>query len=191
MDFFDYSNKLKPEAGRLLLSEPYLSDPNFERTIILLCEHNEEGSVGFVLNKPSLSKLNELINDLSELENVLCIGGPVQQDTLHFLHQCPDIDGAIEVGDNIYWGGEFAQLIGKIESQQIESSDIKFFIGYSGWSPGQLDEEIKLNSWIVSNLASSELVFETPVEEMWRLTLKKMGGRFSMYSNYPVDPSMN
>lgn len=191
MDFFDYSNKLKPEAGRLLISEPYLSDPNFERTIILLCEHNEEGSVGFVLNKPSLSKLNELINDLSDLENVLCIGGPVQQDTLHFLHQCGDIEGAIEVGDNIYWGGEFEQLIGKIETQQIESSEIKFFIGYSGWSPGQLEEEIKLNSWIVSNLASSELIFETPVEEMWRLTLRKMGGRFSMYSNYPVDPSMN
>ncbi|MBS1507614.1 MAG: YqgE/AlgH family protein [Bacteroidetes bacterium] len=191
MDFFDYSNKLKPEAGRLLISEPYLSDPNFERTIILLCEHNEEGSVGFVLNKPSLSKLNELINDLSDLENVLCIGGPVQQDTLHFLHQCGDIEGAIEVGDNIYWGGEFEQLIGKIETQQIESSEIKFFVGYSGWSPGQLEEEIKLNSWIVSNLASSELIFETPVEEMWRLTLRKMGGRFSMYSNYPVDPSMN
>lgn len=191
MDFFDYSNKLKPEAGRLLISEPYLSDPNFERTIILLCEHNEEGSVGFVLNKPSLSKLNELINDLSEVENVLCIGGPVQQDTLHFLHQCGDIEGAIEVGDNIYWGGEFEQLIGKIETQQIESSEIKFFIGYSGWSPGQLEEEIKLNSWIVSNLVSSELIFETPVEEMWRLTLRKMGGRFSMYSNYPVDPSMN
>lgn len=191
MDFFDYSNKLKPEAGRLLISEPYLSDPNFERTIILLCEHNEEGSVGFVLNKPSLSKLNELINDLSDLENVLCIGGPVQQDTLHFLHQCPDIDGAIEVSDNIYWGGEFEQLIGKIESQQIDASEVKFFVGYSGWSPGQLEEEIKLNSWIVSNRVSSELIFETPVEEMWRLTLRKMGGRFSMYSNYPVDPTMN
>jgi putative transcriptional regulator len=191
MDFFDYSNKIKPDAGRLLISEPYLPDPNFERTIILLCEHNDSGSVGFVLNKPSLSKLNDLISDLSQMENVLCIGGPVQQDTLHFLHRCPDIDGAIEVSEGIFWGGEFEQLVDRIESQQMGVDDIKFFIGYSGWSPGQLDEEIKMNSWIVSSEVSEELIFETPVDEMWRLTLKRMGGRFSMYSNYPVDPSLN
>lgn len=194
MDFFDYANKLKPGAGRLLISEPYLPDPNFERTIILLCEHNDEGTVGFVLNKPSLSKLSELINDLKDLkhlENTVCIGGPVQQDTLHYLHRCPNIDGAIEVGEKIFWGGEFEQLIEKITNQQLRATDIKFFLGYSGWSPGQLDDEIKLKSWIVSRLVSDELIFETPVEEMWRVTLKKMGGRFSMYSNYPVDPSMN
>lgn len=191
MDFFDYSNKLKPKAGRLLVSEPYLPDPNFERTIILLCEHNEEGTVGFVLNKPSLSKLGELIKDLSSLENIVCMGGPVQQDTLHYIHRCPDIDGAIEISEKIYWGGEFEQLIAKLENRQLRHEDIKFFLGYSGWSPGQLDDEIKVNSWIVSNLVSEELIFETTEEEMWRKTLKTMGGRFSMYSNYPVDPSMN
>ncbi len=191
MDFFDYSNKLKPKAGRLLVSEPYLPDPNFERTIILLCEHNEEGTVGFVLNKPSLSKLGELIKDLSQLENIVCMGGPVQQDTLHYIHRCPHIEGAIEVSERIYWGGEFEQLIAKLESHQLSPTDIKFFLGYSGWSPGQLEEEIKVNSWIVSNLASEELLFETMEEEMWRKTLRTMGGRFSMYSNYPIDPSMN
>ncbi len=92
MDFFDYANKLKPKAGRLLVSEPYLPDPNFERTIILLCEHNTEGTVGFVLNKPSLSKLGELIKDLGQLENIVCMGGPVQQDTLHYIHRCADIE---------------------------------------------------------------------------------------------------
>ena len=191
MDFFDYSNKLKPKAGRLLVSEPYLPDPNFERTIILLCEHNEEGTVGFVLNKPSLSKLGELIKDLSSLENIVCMGGPVQQDTLHYIHRCPGVDGAVEISEKIYWGGEFEQLIAKLESHQLRHEDIKFFLGYSGWSPGQLDEEIKVNSWIVSDLVSEDLIFETTEEEMWRKTLKRMGGRFSMYSNYPVDPSMN
>ena len=191
MDFFEYANKLKPKAGRLLVSEPYLPDPNFERTIILICEHNDEGTVGFVLNKPSLSKLSELIKDLSQLENIVCMGGPVQQDTLHYIHRCAGIDGAIEISERIYWGGEFEQLIAKLETNQLEPRDIKFFLGYSGWSPSQLEEEIKVNSWIVSDLASEELIFETTEDEMWRKTLKKMGGRFSMYSNYPLDPTMN
>ncbi len=191
MDFFDYANKLKPKAGRLLVSEPYLPDPNFERTIILLCEHNDEGTVGFVLNKPSLSKLGDLIKDASQLENIVCMGGPVQQDTLHYVHRCRDIDGAIEIAEQVFWGGSFEQVIEKLESKQLRHEDIKFFLGYSGWSPGQLDEEIKVNSWIVSNFVTEELIFETTEDEMWRKTLKKMGGRFSMYSNYPVDPSMN
>jgi putative transcriptional regulator len=191
MDFFEYSNKLKPKAGRLLVSEPYLPDPNFERTIILLCEHNEEGTVGFVMNKPSLSKLGELIKDLSQLENIVCMGGPVQQDTLHYIHRCAEIEGAVEVSEQIYWGGAFEQLIEKLETHKLRPEDVKFFLGYSGWSPGQLDDEIKANSWIVSNLVSNELIFETSEQEMWKKTLKMMGGRFSMYSNYPVDPSLN
>ena len=191
MDFFDYANKLKPKAGRLLISEPFLADPNFERTIILLCEHNAEGTVGFVLNKPSLSKLSDLIVELSQLEHIVGFGGPVQQDTLHYIHRCPDIEGAVEVGEHIYWGGEFEQLIEKLDRGEARPEDVKFFLGYSGWSPDQLEEEIKVNSWIVSALTSEALVFDTPVDEMWRNTLKRMGGRFSMYSNYPVDPSMN
>jgi len=191
MDFFDFANKLKPQAGRLLVSEPYLPDPNFERTIILICEHNEDGTVGFILNKPSLSKLGDLITDLGKLQNYVGIGGPVQQDTLHFIHRHPNIDGAIEVAEKIYWGGEFEQVIEKIETNQLNSDDIKFFLGYSGWSLGQLEEEIKVNSWIVSGLVSEELIFETAEGEMWKKTLKNMGGKFSMYSNYPVDPSMN
>jgi len=191
MDFFDYTNKLKPEAGRVLVSEPYLPDPNFERTIILICEHNDDGTVGFVLNKPSLSKLGELIKDLGQLENTVCMGGPVQQDTLHYIHRCPDIEGAVEIAEQIFWGGAFDQLIEKLETRQLHHNDIKFFLGYSGWSKGQLDDEIKVNSWIVGNFVTEDLIFETTEDEMWRKTLKKMGGRFSMYSNYPVDPSMN
>ncbi len=191
MDFFDYSNKLNPKVGRLLVSEPYLPDPNFERTIILICEHNEEGTVGFVLNKPSLTKLGELISPLQQLENTVCMGGPVQQDTLHYIHRCAGIDGAVEISERIFWGGEFNQVVEKLETKQLENEDIKFFLGYSGWLPGQLEEEIKVNSWIVSDFLSEELIFETSEEEMWKMTLKKMGGRFSMYSNYPVDPSMN
>ena len=77
MEFFKYRNKIKPEKGRLLISEPFLPDPNFDRTVVLLCEHNEDGSFGFVLNKPSILKVNEVIEDLEKLENVVYVGGPV------------------------------------------------------------------------------------------------------------------
>ncbi len=191
MDFFDFRNKIKPGAGRLLISEPYLADPNFERTIIFLCEHNDDGTIGFVLNKPSLSKLSELISDAKSFDEIVCVGGPVQQDTLHYLHRHKGIEGAVEILDGIYWGGEFDEIMSKIEIGELSAHHIKFFLGYSGWSPGQLDEELKTNSWIVSDHVSEALIFETEHEQMWKKVLKEMGGRFSMFANYPVDPQMN
>ncbi|MBS1488679.1 MAG: YqgE/AlgH family protein [Bacteroidetes bacterium] len=191
MNFFDYTNNVKPQAGRLLISEPYLADPNFDRTIVLLCEHNHEGTIGFVLNRPSESTVSDLVSDLSGIQNIACIGGPVQQDTLHFLHRHPHIAGAVEVAGGIFWGGDLDEVIDSLQAGKIDFSDIKFFLGYSGWSFGQLEEEIKANSWIVSNHVSEELVFDTEFSLMWRTTLKEMGGRYSMYSNYPVDPTLN
>ncbi|MBS1489685.1 MAG: YqgE/AlgH family protein [Bacteroidetes bacterium] len=191
MDFFDYTNHLQPQAGRLLISEPYLADPNFDRTIILLCEHNDDGTIGFVLNRPTESTVGSLVSDLSHVENSACLGGPVQQDTLHYLHRHPDVAGAVKVADGIFWGGDFEDIIDKLKTGQANQDDIKFFLGYSGWSYGQLEEEIKTNSWIVSDRVSEELIFETEFDLMWRATLKAMGGRFSMYSNYPVDPTLN
>jgi putative transcriptional regulator len=191
MDFFDYRNKLIPKAGRLLVSEPYLPDPNFERTIILLCEHNDEGTIGFILNKPSLSRLTEILSEVNSFQEIVNIGGPVQQDTLHYLHKKKGVNGAVEIVDGIYWGGEFDQIISSLELGELTESDIKFFLGYSGWSPGQLAEELETKSWIVSDQVSTELIFETAPEEMWKKVLKEMGGRFSMFANYPVDPQMN
>lgn len=191
MEFFNYKNKLKPERGRILISEPYLNDPNFERTIILLCEHNEEGSFGFVLNKPSIAKVNEVIEDGIDLEAPVFVGGPVQQNTLHFVHRCPQVDDAVEVGSGIYWGGNFERMLVLLDTKQLNADDLKFFLGYSGWSAGQLEEELNSNTWIVSDRLNDELVFETNAEVMWQKVLKDMGGRFSVYSNYPVDPRLN
>src|SRR5215204_6333021 len=111
MDFFKYKNQLKPEKGRLLISEPFLPDPNFERTVVLLCEHNAEGSFGFVLNKPSAIKVNEVMEDFSNFDTVVFVGGPVQQDTLHFIHRNVNIENAIDIAENIYWGGDFESLV--------------------------------------------------------------------------------
>jgi len=191
MEFFEYRNKIEVQKGRLLLSEPYLADPNFERTVILLTEHNEEGSVGFILNKPSETRLSEVMEDLKGLDAPIYIGGPVQQDTLHFIHRHGDLEDAIELEGGIYWGGNFEQLVSMVNTGQFSIAEIKFFLGYSGWSPDQLEDELKLNSWIVSDRVSNELIFETIPDQMWKRAMQELGGRFSVYSNYPEDPRMN
>ncbi|HZY80628.1 MAG TPA: YqgE/AlgH family protein [Cyclobacteriaceae bacterium] len=191
MEFFSYKTKLEPGKGKILVSEPYLPDPNFERTIILLCEHNDEGSFGFIMNKPSLAKLEDVMQDLKGIDAPVFIGGPVQQDTLHYIHRLSNLEESIEVMDGIFWGGNFDQLVSLIETKQVASSDIKFFLGYSGWSVGQIDEELKENSWIVSDKVNEELLFDIKAESMWQYALKRMGGRFSVYSNYPQDPRLN
>jgi len=187
MEFFKYKNALLPGKGKMLVSEPYLSDPNFGRTIILLCEHNEDGSFGFVLNKPSMARIADVLEDLKEIDAPVYIGGPVQQDTLHFIHQCADLEGATEISPGVFWGGNFEYLCVNLDVKKVKVEDVKFFLGYSGWSAGQLEEELKVDSWIVSDNVTQELIFETDHQEMWQKALKIMGGRFSIYSNYPSD----
>ena len=191
MNFFKYKNQIKPGKGRLLISEPFLPDPNFERTVVLLCEHNEEGSFGFVLNKPSILKVNEVLEDINNLEEIVYVGGPVQQDTLHFLHRCESLENPSKILDGIYWGGDLESLLFLADTKQLTGMDIRFFLGYSGWGPGQLETELKEDSWIVCDYVNSELLFETDPKMMWKKALSNMGGRFSVYSNYPVDPRMN
>lgn len=191
MEFFKYRNKLQPEKGRLLISEPYLPDPNFERTVVLLCEHNTEGSFGFVLNKPSILKVQEVMDDFGVFENIVYVGGPVQQDTLHFIHRNGNIINAVEIAGQVYWGGDLENLLLLTDTKQISAGDIRFFLGYSGWGPGQLDEELENDSWIVCDYVTDQLLFDTDPQVMWRKALEGMGGRFSVYSNYPIDPRLN
>jgi putative transcriptional regulator len=191
MEFFKYRNKLQPEKGRLLISEPYLPDPNFERTVVLLCEHNTEGSFGFVLNKPSVLKIQEVMEEFGSFGNTVYVGGPVQQDTLHFIHRNENVPNAIEISSRVYWGGDLENLILLTDTKQISEADIRFFLGYSGWGPGQLESELEQDSWIVCDFVTDMLLFDTDPQIMWRKALESMGGRFSMYSNYPIDPRLN
>ncbi|HNP17605.1 MAG TPA: YqgE/AlgH family protein [Fulvivirga sp.] len=191
MDFFKFKNDLKPEKGRLLISEPFLPDPNFERTVVLLCEHNEEGSFGFVLNKMSTVNLDDIIEDINDFDQPVLVGGPVQQDTLHFVHKADYIEGGVALGNGLYWGGNFEQLMVLIESKEIKTNDFKFFIGYSGWGAGQLQEELDANSWIVTPNVTTDLVFNQDIDKLWKTVLKELGGRYNVYSNYPTDPRLN
>ncbi|MEQ8580691.1 MAG: YqgE/AlgH family protein [Marinoscillum sp.] len=192
MDYFATDQIIEPERGDLLISEPYLPDPNFERTVILLCEHDENGSFGFVLNKRAQSRLDELIEEAEGFSTDVFVGGPVQQNTLHFLHKSPaTLKGDKKVVDGVYWGIDFEGLLSSINTRQVAKEELKFFVGYSGWSPGQLMDELKSKSWIVYKKASPEVVFEMNPDDLWREALKTMGGKFRVISNYPTDPRLN
>src|SRR5664279_3457863 len=131
--------KLNPEKGKLLVSEPFLNDPNFKRTIILLTEHSEEGSVGFILNKPTDLKFNDTVDDFPDFDAPIYFGGPVQLNALQFIHKAGKvIEGSIEISDGLYWGGNFDSLRDLVEAHAVDPDDFRFFIGYSGWEDGQL-----------------------------------------------------
>lgn len=189
--FFKYRNEEQPERGKLLISEPHLPDSNFERTVILLCEHNDEGSFGFVLNKESKVTLGELIEEQKDITVPVRIGGPVEQNTLHYLHKSKSLEDSQQIGENVFWGGDFEMLLEWIGTKLISPEEVRFYLGYSGWGEGQLAKEIDANSWIVFAPDNLEEILNTPDDNMWSSILEKMGGRFAMYSKYPADPRLN
>ncbi|MFT5915416.1 MAG: putative transcriptional regulator, partial [Bacteroidia bacterium] len=144
MDVFgkDLNSENEVEGGNLLLAEPMLADSNFQRTVILVCEHiKEEGSFGLVINKLADVAIQEL-EDLLPTENNLYVGGPVQQNTLHFIHKFKDLEGAAHLGNGVYWGGDFEEIKHKGLIGELSSENIRFFLGYSGWGENQLHEEV-------------------------------------------------
>lgn len=182
---------ISPAPGTLLIANPFLKDPNFSRTVIFICENAPEGSFGFVLNKQFPKNLNELIPDLDLPYFPVFSGGPVQPDSLHFLHQYPDlISGGVEVFDGVYWGGNFESLQVHLKNNDISDDKIRFFIGYSGWAEGQLDVEMKQDSWLTVK-ATRKLIFKTAAAETWKESLNFLGGDYKMMANYPTDPQLN
>lgn len=192
IDFFSADQIINPERGDLIISEPYLPDPNFERTVILICEHDENGTIGFILNKTADVELPDVMPELANANAPLFVGGPVQQDTLHFIHRSDLLkDRANSIFEGIYWGGNYEKLTQLVDTYQIDQKDIRFFLGYSGWSEGQLMSELKEKSWIVYKKPSINLLFDTPPDTLWKRVLQEMGGKFKLISNYPVDPRLN
>lgn len=178
--------------GSLLISEPFLGDPNFERSVILMCEHETtQGSFGLILNQVSSLNLDDVLEQNIYPDIQLYVGGPVQHNTLHFIHRRPDlIDGGIELLKGVMWGGNFEQVKSLLNNGVLASQDIKCFIGYSGWEIDQLDAELKKDSWIISK-ATENIIFDTPIDNFWRSILKEMGGDFKVMANYPSDPRLN
>ncbi len=182
---------IPPGPGILLIADPFLKDPNFLRTVVFLCEHKEEGSFGFVLNRQYQNTLDELIPELEGFSFPVYYGGPVQVDTIHFLHQYPEqIPGGQEVFKGVYWGGDFDAVVKMILSKEVTPDKIRFYIGYSGWSDGQLAEEMKEKTWLTVK-ATRNLVFHKNYEDIWKDSLRHLGGDYEIMVNFPIDPQLN
>jgi len=178
-----------PAAGRFLISEPFMTDQNFQRSVVLLVEHTREGSLGFVINRKLDVSLSGIIEELPEFGAPVFMGGPVEQNTLHYIHRLgEEIPNSQRVTEEIYWGGDFEWIKDQIHANLVSPTDILLFIGYSGWGPGQLMHEIDLKSWIV---APENQAFVFQDDHVWRQVLHSMGPKYQIISNYPTDPRLN
>lgn len=179
------------EKGRLLLAEPFMRDTNFKRAVILLTEHGPDGTVGYMLNKPLELTLADALPELNPPELPLHYGGPVQLDSLHFLHTIgPAVPDATEVLPGLYWGGQLNVMVDLMRLGAVQATDVKFFLGYSGWNAGQLDEELSHNSWMIAP-ATLETVLTTLPEHLWRTVLREQGNLQRVMANFPEDPQLN
>ncbi len=191
LDIFKPKNELKVEAGRILLSEPLSLDSVFFRSMVLLTEHNEEGSIGYILNKPTPYRLNQVLNANYSFNPIIHLGGPVQTNTLHFIHTLGDkLPGSKKIIDGLYWNGDFEIVKLIVEENQLDDSKIRFFLGYSGWASKQLDDELKRNFWLVEN-ADVNFIMTNRQPDSWKNFLKMKGNKYKPWLNVPKNPAYN
>lgn len=168
-----------------------MQDPFFKRSVVLLTEHSDNGSFGLILNKPIPMYLNEAIENAPVFDSRLALGGPVQKETLHYLHRLGDIiPNSTEIMDGVYWGGDFETIKKLMSSGQIVPGDIRLFVGYSGWAEGQLLSEMESKSWIIGR-ANRDILFTENPENMWTEILSNMGQPYNYMVNLPEDPRLN
>ena len=186
-----FKNSNKPTVGSVLISDPFLDEDYFRRSVILICDHNDEGTFGFVLNNYLDIDLHEVDNEFPDIQARISVGGPVETQSLFFIHTFgKEIEGAVAINDTIYFGGDYEQ-VQLLLKDPANKKRIRFFLGYSGWSKDQLKGELKENSWIVaSNITASEIL-DTTNEKFWEYCLEKQGERFKTISKFPINPQNN
>ena len=186
--------------GVLLVAPPTLGDPNFRRSVVLLCEHDDtEGSFGLALGRPleqdlALSDVVDLGDPAARLHGEdfpLALGGPVQPKTLHYLHRHPQaVPGAMEVAEGVCWGGDFEDVKQLVAGGEAGPQSLRFFLGYAGWGVGQLRAELDQDGWILAP-ADAGLVFPESIDAFWRQIMRRLGGEYALLSNFPDNPRMN
>jgi len=177
--------------GKLLIAEPsILNDSSFNRSVILLSEHNDEGSIGFIMNKPSNYILSDLIPEIASSLTIYN-GGPVSKENLYFIHSVPQlIPDSIKITDSIFWGGNFDAVQTLLDNNSLTEDNIRFFLGYSGWSKDQLQDELKTTSWVIIENQYQNL-FEISDQTSWKNHLMKFGGEYKIWANAPENPNLN
>lgn len=177
--------------GTILLAEPFMLDSNFRRGAVLLVEHTNEGSVGFIMNRPVDVRIDNLVDDFPEFEAPVYYGGPVGTDTVHYLHRKGDLlDGSDEITRGIYWGGDYEQLKFLVRQELIRPDEIRFFVGYSGWSEDQLEEELATGSWVTAPMFPNYL-FKSKPATLWSQVMHNKGNTFSVIAGMREEPTYN
>jgi len=185
-----------PTTGSILIAQPFMRDTHFKRSVVLLTEYEKEGILGYVLNKPTEFLLHDLLPDMEGLipdfnPNVY-MGGPVQLDTLQYIHTLGDkIEDANPIVGNIYMGGDFQSLLNLAKNGWLNDQNIKFFIGYSGWNFNQLNDEIDTNSWIIAKANADKILAKNAHNDFWKNSIADLGKNYKPMVNYPEDLAWN
>ncbi len=191
IDFFHIVNDSVAEKGNILISEPFLGDNYFRRSVVYLTENNEEGSLGFVLNKPIGVSINEIVDDFPASDFSISVGGPVSNNTVHYIHTLgARIPDSVLVADGIFWGGDFELIKELIAEGSVKPHELRFFLGYAGWSPNQLDGEMQEHAWLVGKIPP-RMVMQEMNAEFWKTTLGSYNNKYRAWANFPEDPGLN
>ncbi len=185
------ASKILPAAGKLLIAEPFMHDLYFRRSVVLLIDYSDEGAFGVVLNKPTFIKIKEVVNDFPDVDYPLYSGGPVDINNVYFLHRLSNfISDSISVDKDIFWGGNRDEIVKMLKINFFDEKRLRVFMGYSSWEMGQLEAELKQNSWIVADY-ETDMLFNTNADQLWEKVVESMGEEFKMWKNLPVNPSLN
>jgi len=185
------TNNVPPRKGRVLIAEPFLPGNYFSRSVVFLVAHSEKGTVGFILNKEIDFEIKDVFPDFPNFNAKVFLGGPVSTDSIYYIHKLgKQLPGSINVFGNLYWGGDFETLKTQISAGMINADDIHFFLGYSGWDAGQLEGELKEDSWLVTDV-DEETIMHDFDEVSWSDFVKKAGSRYSIWENFPENPTLN
>ncbi len=190
LDIFKIESTLQPKQGRVLIAEPFLPGDYFSRSTVLLVQCSDDGDVGFILNKPTDLEVKQLFKGFPDFEANAFLGGPVSNDKLFFLHTLGEkISDSLPVSGNLYWSGNFENLVSLIRAGLVEEEEVRFFLGYSGWSAGQLAAEIADHSWVVVEPSVETILLSD--ENFWNESIKTLGGNALLWQNFPENPELN
>jgi putative transcriptional regulator len=180
-----------PERGKILISEPFLPDTFFNRSVVYLTDHNPKGSVGFILNKKLDIRICDAVTGFEGWDENLNMGGPVAPDTLYYIHNLGHlIPQSVRVEENIYWGGDIDAIRNLIRTGSVKPGQIRFFLGYSGWSAGQLERELKENSWVIAKI-NADTIMNSKGADGWKRLLRSFKNKYRIWADFPESPDMN
>lgn len=184
-------NNIKPAPGKILVAEPFMNDYYFKRSVVVLADHSHEGSFGIIVNKPLKLKIQEIHTDIKGFAAPIYLGGPVSHDRLFFTHTLGnEIEGSSKILEGLYWGGNINQLKSLIAAGVITPDQVRFYLGYAGWSANQLDDELKRNSWLVGK-GSTPFILQTPPNDLWKKAVESLGSNYEHWTKFPVEPNQN